>query len=705
MKKYKMDLHIHTPASKCYKGAKNDDEYLKIIESAKEQGLDIIAITDHNTVYGYERLMQLKDEVYQKISLLEIYQNESVRMKEEFEGLLKTKERFDNILILPGVEITLNPGIHILVIGDIGNVILLSELLDEIGYTADRMGVDNDNVIDIDIVQFLKNEKLSKLIVSAPHIDSKNGIYNELSGHYRSAVMKSGVITSFSVNSDVQKENIIRLFTTDPEYKRENLPAFINCSDAHEASMVGNKYSFVELEEKTYSALANLLEKSTNKITDTDDNRIIQTIELIEENENILLIGKVNEEKDEIAKILCAALNEDKTALVYGVDDDLKLIGVNNNDSFFEDKLDAALDMVTSSSKSLGVSKKLYKLGNGKYVVILLIKYHESGLWYLKDGNKVYHWEGMKAKESKIADIERIVYRKTINELLKIEEKDEKRLLQANIQMNSTKSRINKMQAIKLIKSNCLPLLEYCELDICEKSNLSDEELERIPLNGSENGNVYYIFKNTIRLNDAILRFSCPSAYLSEDIVEHVKKYPVKKDSIVIVKGGGAHYILKDGEIFGVNEDFLILSAKENVNINMTDLFAWLKSSLFAWYISREFDSLDMYLPYVMTNVGFAFENETSDATLSTIVEDVVNAEYEFLNNYNEQERKCESGCSECSDNCILTEMIKTHNVSIEKKILELDDVILEIFGIDESSKEWISEDLIAENIFDIYTE
>ena len=98
-------------------------------------------------------------------------------------------------------------------------------------------------------------------------------------------------------------------------------------------------YEIVELEEKTYSALAKLLEKSTNKITDTDDNRIIQTIELIEENENILLIGKVNEEKDEIAKILCAALNEDKTALVYGVDDDLKLIGVNNIDSFFEEKL------------------------------------------------------------------------------------------------------------------------------------------------------------------------------------------------------------------------------------------------------------------------------------------------------------------------------------------------------------------------------
>lgn len=705
MKKYKMDLHIHTPASKCYKGAKNDDEYLKIIESAKEQGLDIIAITDHNTVYGYEHLMQLKDEIYQKINLLEIYQNESARMKEEYEDLLTIKERFENILILPGIEITLNPGIHILVIGDIGDVEILSELLDEIGYTVDKRGADNDNIIDIDIVQFLKNEKLSKLVVSAPHIDSKNGIYNEMKGHYRSAVMKSSVITSFSINSDAQKENIIRLFTTDPEYKRENLPAFINCSDAHEASMVGNKYSFVELEEKSFILLADLLRKSTDKITDTDDNRIIQTIELIEEKENFLLIGTGVEDKDEIAKILCAALNEDKTALVYGVDDDLKLIGVNNNDKLFEDKLEDAFDMVTSSSKSLGISKKLYKLGNGKYVVILLIKQHESRLWYLKENNEVYHWEGDKAQLSKVTDIEQIVYRKTINELLKIEEKDEKRLLQANIQMNSTKSRIDKMQAIKLIKNNCLPLLEYCNLDICEKSIISDEEIEKIPANGSENGNIYYIHKNAIRLNDAILRFSCPSAYLSQEIMEHIKKYPVKRDSIVIVKGGGAHYILKDGEIFGVNEDFLILSAKENINIRMTDLFAWLKSSLFAWYISREFDSLDMYIPYVMTNIGFVFEDDINDTNLSTLVEDIVKDEYKFLNNYNEQERKCEAGCSDCSDNCILTEMVKIHNALIGKKVMEIDDIILKIFGIDECSKEWISEDLKAENIFNIYSE
>ena len=29
-KYYKIDLHIHTPASKCYKGAKDDAEYIFI---------------------------------------------------------------------------------------------------------------------------------------------------------------------------------------------------------------------------------------------------------------------------------------------------------------------------------------------------------------------------------------------------------------------------------------------------------------------------------------------------------------------------------------------------------------------------------------------------------------------------------------------------------------------------------------------------
>jgi predicted metal-dependent phosphoesterase TrpH len=48
----KFDLHIHTPKSKCYTGDKDDGEFLRIIQKAKDEGLKIIAITDHNSIEG-----------------------------------------------------------------------------------------------------------------------------------------------------------------------------------------------------------------------------------------------------------------------------------------------------------------------------------------------------------------------------------------------------------------------------------------------------------------------------------------------------------------------------------------------------------------------------------------------------------------------------------------------------------------------------
>lgn len=32
---YKVDLHIHTPASTCYKGTKDDEEYFRILKEKK----------------------------------------------------------------------------------------------------------------------------------------------------------------------------------------------------------------------------------------------------------------------------------------------------------------------------------------------------------------------------------------------------------------------------------------------------------------------------------------------------------------------------------------------------------------------------------------------------------------------------------------------------------------------------------------------
>ena len=66
----KMDLHIHSPASKDYIRSKKDidvmKEYEKFINKFIDSDLDVIAITDHNTIEGYK---QIKDIINKNVEL------------------------------------------------------------------------------------------------------------------------------------------------------------------------------------------------------------------------------------------------------------------------------------------------------------------------------------------------------------------------------------------------------------------------------------------------------------------------------------------------------------------------------------------------------------------------------------------------------------------------------------------------------------
>jgi len=255
MEFYKMDLHVHTPASKCYKGSKNDEEYFEILKNAHKQNLDIIAITDHNSIAGYERLMELRSEIENRLNILSEYKDSATKINDALAEYKEKLDLFDKLLILPGVEVTLNPGVHMLVIAPQKKVSVLSELLDSVGYITGKRGADCDVAIDVDIKNFLSSTLLSELMVIAPHIDSDKGIYNSLSGQFRGEIMRSEVIAAFSCNALSQKEKILSLMKGDVNYKRSFLPAFVNCSDAHSAEDVGTKFSYIKLSTLSYEAI------------------------------------------------------------------------------------------------------------------------------------------------------------------------------------------------------------------------------------------------------------------------------------------------------------------------------------------------------------------------------------------------------------------------------------------------------------------
>jgi hypothetical protein len=107
MQWYKMDLHLHSPASADWQ--EPGVSYLDLLHKAEMQGLDIIAITDHNTVAGCAALQAEIEQLGLLERLGRIQPNEQRRLEEY--------RRIGNkVLVLPGFEFTATLGFHVLAI-------------------------------------------------------------------------------------------------------------------------------------------------------------------------------------------------------------------------------------------------------------------------------------------------------------------------------------------------------------------------------------------------------------------------------------------------------------------------------------------------------------------------------------------------------------------------------------------------------------
>jgi len=119
---YKGDLHIHTSASRDYKQA--DVSPLHVVEHAAEEGLRIIAITDHNTMAGYENILGQLTDTQRFIERAEKHGDRvSAEVIEEEKASCERLRRIlfgPELLVLPGIEIGVE-GIHVLSLFDPGD--------------------------------------------------------------------------------------------------------------------------------------------------------------------------------------------------------------------------------------------------------------------------------------------------------------------------------------------------------------------------------------------------------------------------------------------------------------------------------------------------------------------------------------------------------------------------------------------------------
>ncbi len=116
----RVDMHLHTPASSDYRDP--EGTYLKILQRAEERGLDIIALTDHNSVQGYAQMLE-------EIRTLEMLEARGRLNDEETTDLAEYRRLRETLLVLPGFEFTATFGFHILGLFPPGTSLRKLELL------------------------------------------------------------------------------------------------------------------------------------------------------------------------------------------------------------------------------------------------------------------------------------------------------------------------------------------------------------------------------------------------------------------------------------------------------------------------------------------------------------------------------------------------------------------------------------------------
>jgi len=164
-----VDLHLHTPASADWQepGA----AYLQWLQKADSRGLDVVAITDHNTVEGVARL---RGEI-ERLTWLEA--NERLRPQERRE-LDEYRRLGEKVLVLPGFEFTATFGFHILAIFPPDTPLRMLELLLlRLNVPVERLSEGSTEIgASTDVVTAYRLINEAGGLVIAAHANSTHGV-------------------------------------------------------------------------------------------------------------------------------------------------------------------------------------------------------------------------------------------------------------------------------------------------------------------------------------------------------------------------------------------------------------------------------------------------------------------------------------------------------------------------------------------------
>lgn len=683
---FAVDLHVHTPASsQCYNitNIKDlDEEYINLLELYRSKNIKVIAITDHNTIKGYKKLLNIKCNLEEKVE----HWSELKHIPgvcEELEKEINKLKLFEDILILPGVEFEAFPGVHLLLIFNPDDDLELVEtFLHESGYSEENQGKEKANISSLSVIEVLDRARELDAITIAAHVDRDKGIYEVLpKGLSRAQVFKSENLMGMQINS-LSKLSEIKDLLKSKDYKREKPIAFVRCSDFHNNNNnIENYVTYMKLENLSFQSVFDAFMNPSEKISFTQNPKSIEIINRVVEDSNTIIFRNASDENiDAIRQATCSLLNKGHGTIVIGVDKDKSIIGIRKNKDECDKIVLRILDSFEGSQYLFDYEITTYPYGNGN-VLALNLRSQRDLIYNINDS--VYILKDKKVILASPYDLIKIGEERFINKFTKIQTINKKRIQNIYYELGIVEKFEHNLNLYNKINSNSIRLIEvvnirFIDINIKNYSDSLDDLIE-----GSADGNIFFInnFEHP-HAEDVYLRCICPRT--NKDLNIEFESELYEEDCIIIIPGGGSHFIKSDEKFKIINSlPILMLTIKEKYKdeYSIESLIAWIKSPILLWYVSFMNGNFDIFKPRALKDMPILMiKSMKPGREIHNSIIEIKNQELKFLEESSELYKL--SLDSEDSD---LMELVENHNKVVSEIAMNIEhNIINELKIIDE---------------------
>jgi hypothetical protein len=665
----KIDLHIHTPESKCYKGKKDDSEFLDILRKARKEKLKIIAITDHNSIQGYKKLVKLKSSLCNEIKTLSSI-TDSEQSKVRSKELEQDLQLFEDILILAGIEFEVRNGIHLLIIFGIDTPVeVIDKFIIDGGYRPQNFGEENPSTLaNWDIFALLDESKKYNCLIIDAHTDSNKGILNTIpKGAQRAACFRSPQLNAVCYKNEEQMEKLKQILQSAKEYARQVPLSFVKFSDAHSVSAIGSVFTWVRLDninlESLRSAFAN-----PSELVSIEQPSLARILNEVLIQDNSFGIPDLSPDSKELFKrYICSLHNSSGGNILFGVNEKKKICGlIEKTDQISTEIIECFEDIDGDFRyKIMG-----YPLQNKRIVVSIRVPQGTSLINIINDG-LIYSIKNKSINILSAEEVQTLVEDRLMDDM---GSRISKRLLAVEKDCHLIKNLFSTMPIIRSFEKNSIEAEFDIEVEKSIELDVADiQKLKNSFSNGTSRGNIFFLSElQPPRLKYTYLRYSLPIFMLRS-----IKRKAVVRDTIYITPGGSVYFCKKDCPMFSdIEMPVLKLYKTLNTRYGIRFITCFLKSSFLLWYCKNKFDDIDLHNPNIFKNLRLPILDISDQSIKGQIVK---------INGYFDQIIGLERNYLAIAQKLKkpeLQEHTDKHNMQVDKIAYDIDHIIYQLLNL-----------------------